>query len=88
VSAPKLTESRCSRIGLSGKQQSRRRYASRRETGGVGGCGTLKEDGPVTREAHVVLWQSPGNGEPVTHSDAPLEANDPVAGSQMLRCTE
>ena len=27
--------------------------ASRRETGGVGGSGTLKEDDPVTREAPV-----------------------------------
>ena len=49
------------------------------------GYGTLKEDGPVTREAHVVLWRNPGNGEPVTHSDAPLEANGPVAGIAVYR---
>jgi hypothetical protein len=28
----------------------------------------------------TVLWESPGDGGPVIHSDAPLVADGPVAG--------
>jgi hypothetical protein len=44
-------------------------------------CGTLKEDGPVTWETPgTVRLEDPGNGEPVTHSDAPSAASGPAAG--------
>ncbi len=67
----------------------RRRGRVKGETGGVIDCGTIEEDGPVTWEAPAVLWADPGNGAPVTHSDAPSGANELVAGPVAARrCTE
>ncbi len=54
--------------------------ASRRGTGGVDDCGTAEEDGPVTWETLTVQSADPGDGEPVTHSDAPSAASGPTAG--------
>jgi hypothetical protein len=52
--------------------------------------GTLKEDGPVTWETPDVLLEDPGDGEPVTLSDAPSAASGPTAGpeTKTSRCTE
>jgi len=60
--------------------------ASRRGTGGVVDCGTAEEDGPVTWETPdcgrplTVQLEEPGDGEPVTLSDAPSAASGPTVG--------